>query len=268
MNYLRDSWRRWVAWLLLAIVFAVACGFLSNWQFNRRTEALAKMSQLANTYDRSPVELSSTKFEPNDEWLPIKLTGHFLPENALLVRNRPYNGDPGFLELIPFQRTDGLIVAIEAGWLPADDRLNPPKTFPKPTSDTQTIWGRIRPSEPTLDRGAPTGQIATINVPTLMKKAGVKDRAVSDFYLSLGQSNFAVNGSPRLLPRPELDEGNHLSYALQWIVFALLAFSALIWAIGQEVKFKRMADDPNYRPKVRKKVGDEDNNAEDAILLS
>jgi cytochrome oxidase assembly protein ShyY1 len=268
MNYLRDSWRRWLAWLLLAIVFAVACGFLSNWQFNRRTEALAKMNQLASNYDRQPVDLGFTKFKSKDEWLPIKLTGHFLPENTLLVRNRPYNGDPGFLELIPFQRQDGLVLAIETGWLPADDRLSPPKNFPKPSNETQTIWGRIRPSEPTLNRDAPAGQIGTINVPSFMNKIGVKDRAVDEFYLSLGQNNFASAGLPKLLARPQLDEGNHLSYALQWIVFALLAFAALLWAIRQEIHFKRLATDPSYKPKVRKKVGDDDNNAEDLLLLS
>ncbi len=223
------------------------------------------MNQLAATYDRPAVELRSLKFQTADEWKPIKLTGHYLPENLLLVRNRPYNGDPGYLELVPFQRVDGLIVAIEAGWLPADDRLNPPRVFPKPNSKIQTIWGRIRPSEPTLNRDAPAGQIATINLPTFMRKIGVKDRAVTDFYLSLGESSFSVNGSPRLLPRPQLDEGNHLSYAMQWILFALMAFFAFSWAIRQEIHFKRMAADPNYRPKVRKKVGDEDKAVEDAL---
>jgi cytochrome oxidase assembly protein ShyY1 len=268
MNYLRESWKRWVAWLLLAVVFAIACGFLSNWQFSRRTEALHKMSQLAANYDRDPVELASTNFHGGDEWLPIKLTGHYLPENTLLVRNRPLNGDPGYLELIPFQREDGLVVAIQAGWLPADDRLNPPKVFPKPTSETQTIWGRIRPSEPTLDRDAPIGQIATINLEAFAKKVGIKDRAVTEFYLSLGETNFAKAGLPKLLSRPQLDEGNHLSYAMQWIIFAVLAFMALVWAVRQEIRFKRMAADPTYRPKVRKQVGDEDKAAEDIILLS
>jgi len=268
MNYLRDSWRRWVAWLLLAVVFAIACGFLSNWQFSRRTEALTKMTQLAANYDRTPVEITSNHYRVKDEWLPVKLTGHFLPDNTLLVRNRPLNGAAGYLELIPFQREDGLIVAIQSGWLPADDRLNPPEVFPKPNSETQTIWGRIRPSEPTLDRDAPAGQIATINLPTFVKKIGVKDRAITEFYVVLGENNFAKGGLPKLLSRPQLDEGNHLSYAMQWIVFAVMAFAALVWAVRQEIRFKRMADDPNYRPKVRKKVGDEDNAAEDIILLS
>jgi len=268
MNYLRESWRRWVAWFLLAVIFAIACGFLSNWQFNRRTEALHKMTQLAANYDREPIELASTKFRAQDEWLPVKMTGHFLPDNTLLVRNRPLNGDPGFLELIPFQRKDGLIIAIEAGWLPANDRLNPPADYPKPSSGEQTIWGRIRPSEPTLDRDAPAGQIATINLASFMAKTGVKDRAVTEFYVRLGESNFSKGGLPKLLSKPQLDEGNHLSYALQWIVFAVMAFIALVWAVRKEIEFKRAATDPNYKPKVRKKVGDDDNLAEDMILLS
>ena len=132
-------------------------------------------------------------------------------------------------------------------------------------SEIQTIWGRIRPNEPTLDRDAPAGQIATINLPTFVKKIGVKDRAVTEFYLVLGENNFAKAGLPKLLSRPQLDEGNHLSYAMQWIIFAVMAFIALVWAVRQEVRFKRMADDPNYRPKVRKKVGDEDKAVEDAL---
>jgi cytochrome oxidase assembly protein ShyY1 len=224
------------------------------------------MQQLTANYDRNPIELASTKFHTKDEWLPVKMTGHFLPQNTLLVRNRPLDGDPGFLELIPFQRQDGLIIAIEAGWLPADDRLNPPKVFPKPSSDEQTIWGRIRPTEPTLDRDAPAGQIATINLASFMKKTGVKDLAVTEFYVRLGESNFSKDGLPKLLTKPQLDEGNHLSYALQWIVFAVMAFSALVWAVRKEIEFKRAATDPNYKPKVRKQVGDEDKAAEDALL--
>ena len=268
MNYLRDSWKRWLAWLLLAVVFSIACGFLSNWQFNRRTEALSQMSRLAKNYDAKPMELSSKHFRVQEEWLPIKLTGTFLPEQALLVRNRPFNGDPGFLELIPFRRTDGLVVAIEAGWVAADNQLAAPKNFPLPTNELQTIWGRERPNEPTLNRDAPAGQIATINLPTFWKKTGISKtnlNSVAEFYLSMSDIPFAKNGQPRALSRPQLDEGNHLSYALQWIVFAVLAFSALAWAVLQEIRFKRIASDPNYRPKVRKQVGDEDKAAEDSL---
>jgi cytochrome oxidase assembly protein ShyY1 len=160
------------------------------------------------------------------------------------------------------------MVGIEAGWVPADSRLEPPKVFAKPTSEKQTIWGHIRPSETTLNRDAPAGQIATLNMQTLFEKSGLSQAPAAEFYVRLGESNFSEAGLPKLLSRPQLTEGNHLSYALQWIVFALMAFMALVWAVRQEIRFKRMADDPNYRPKVRKKVGDDDNFAEDVIMLS
>jgi cytochrome oxidase assembly protein ShyY1 len=266
MNYLRDSWKRWVAWLFLAIAFAIACGFLSNWQFNRRAEALAQMHQVSSLYNSAPIAVQDKPFKATDEWRPVSITGHFLPSNVLLVRNRPLDGDPGFLELLPFQADSGVIYAVEAGWLPADDRLNPPKVFPLPAATEQSIWGHERPSEPTLDRSAPSGQIATINLPTFAKLIGAKDRVQETFYVSLGESNFANKaGLPKLLPMPQLDEGNHLSYAIQWIIFAVLAFFALVWAVRQEIHFKRLANDANYVPKQRKKVGDEDKAAEDAV---
>ena len=265
MNYLRDSWKRWVAWLFLAIAFAIACGFLSNWQFNRRAEALAQMNQVSSLYNSAPVPVQNQPFKATDEWRPVSIQGHFLPGNALLVRNRPLDGDPGFLELLPFQAESGVIYAVEAGWLPADERLNPPKVFPVPTATEQSIWGRERPSEPTLNRSAPNGQIATINLPTFTKLIGAKDQVQETFYVSLGESNFAKAGFPKLLPMPQLDEGNHLSYAIQWIIFAVLAFGALVWAVRQEIHFKRLASDATYVPKQRKKVGDEDKAAEDAV---
>jgi hypothetical protein len=66
---------------------------------------------------------------------------------------------------------------------------------------------------------------------------------------------------------PELTEGNHLSYALQWILFALMSMLALVWGVRQEREFRKIATDPTYIPKKRRKqLGDEDKAVEDALL--
>src|SRR6218665_168336 len=39
---------------------------------------------------------------------------------------------------------------------------------------------------------------------------------------------------PQAAPRPALDEGPHLSYALQWFVFATMGFVGLGWAANRE----------------------------------
>jgi cytochrome oxidase assembly protein ShyY1 len=263
------AWKRWLVWFLLVVVFSVACVFLSEWQFSRRAEAVAKIHSLAENYDQAPADLSSvaglTSFDSSNEWRPVSLTGHFITEHAVLVRNRPYNGAPGFLQLIPFQTLSGDIVAIETGWLATGDDNKEPKLIPLPTDEERRIVARIRPSEPTLNRDAPKGQLATINIDALVEKENLVGRIHRNIYLRLGAS-YNNSDSPKVLPKPELTEGNHLSYALQWILFALMAFGALWWAIKQERQAKRIAVDPDYRPRVRKKVGDADKAAEDALF--
>ncbi|MEY2946460.1 MAG: hypothetical protein RL243_1244, partial [Actinomycetota bacterium] len=35
-DYFRTGFKRWIRWIAVAVVFAIACGFLANWQWNRR----------------------------------------------------------------------------------------------------------------------------------------------------------------------------------------------------------------------------------------
>jgi hypothetical protein len=70
------------------------------------------------------------------------------------------------------------------------------------------------------------------------------------------------------LPEPKFGEGNHLSYAIQWIIFGLLAFLTLIWAVRKELQFYRAANDPTYVEKPKRKTAtDEDAEAEDLLLM-
>jgi len=63
-----------------------------------------------------------------------------------------------------------------------------------------------------------------------------------------------------------LDEGNHLSYAVQWIIFAVMGFFALFWAIRQEQEYRRMEKDPTYIPRSARRKANLDARVEDEIL--
>lgn len=267
-TWLKESWKRWLAWLILASLFAVACFFLSQWQFSRRAEAVARIELVQNNFDQALAPLGSLTepFESKNEWRPVELEGRFLVEDAFLVRNRPFNGAAGFLQFIPFETKDGTLVAVETGWLPSGNEQDEPDLVPVPTEDAVKIWGRLRPTEPKSSKDAPAGQLASVNSSTLFEKAGLSGQTLDSVYLRLGESYRPGEVLPKVLGKPDLNEGNHLSYAMQWILFALMAFGALWWAVRQELRIRRMAADPNYRPKTRKKVGDDDKNAEDGFL--
>lgn len=267
MKYL-DSWKRWVVWLLLACLFAVACVALSQWQFNRRAEAVSRIQLIEENFNQPPVALEDIStldaFDSKFEWRPVQLSGSFVPEQAVLVRNRPLNGQPGFLQLVPFRLDSGELIAVETGWLPTGSMSDSPDQVPLPQGSATKVIGRLRPVEPTLGRSAPTGQIATINVDSLIEKVSVEGEFYSAAYARLDGS-YNSGMLPKPMPRPALTEGSHLSYAFQWLLFAAMGFGVLTWAVRQEIQIGRQAADPSYKPKRRKKFGDEDKLAEDAI---
>ena len=54
--------RRWFGYLGAAIVFAIACVFLSQWQFARADSASDQNERVEANYDSSPVPLSEARW--------------------------------------------------------------------------------------------------------------------------------------------------------------------------------------------------------------
>ena len=77
---------RWAIYIALAVVFAIACAFLSNWQFSRNQERAGQLALVAANYDADPVPLSDVipaggELDPQDEWLPGVHTGTYLADD-------------------------------------------------------------------------------------------------------------------------------------------------------------------------------------------
>ncbi len=49
---------RWAIYISLAVVFAIACAFLSNWQFTRNQDRSTQLALVAENYDADPVPLA------------------------------------------------------------------------------------------------------------------------------------------------------------------------------------------------------------------
>jgi len=265
--WLKTAIRRWVAWLVLASLFAVACVLLSNWQLSRRDEAVARIDLVIANYDQKPVNVdelaTGDEFTTDMEWRPVEVVGHYIADASFLVRNRPYAGAPGFIQLAAFESNDGKVFAVDRGWLPTGSRQDSPDVIPALPSGELTLTARIRPTEPTFGRDAPLGQLATVNSAAMAEQLDGSRVVTETFYLRMFRESVPSENYPTQMAKPKLDEGNHLSYAIQWVVFGAMAFAALFWAIRQERQAMRALTDPSYVRKTRKRVGDEDKSFED-----
>ena len=262
------SWLRWLSWFLFASLFAAACVGLASWQFDRRDQAVSKIQRMVENYDKLAIKFDSISgLSLEDvtlfEWSPVELTGRYLADQELLVRNRPIAGQPGFIQLVPFQLVSGQAVIIERGWIPADSDLAP-ATLMTPSQEPKTLIARVRLSELTPNRESPDGFATSIHLESLETTIGIA--LEQQFYLRVISETPSEASSPQPLSKPTLDEGNHLSYAVQWILFALMGFFALFWAIRQEQEYRRIDKDPTYIPRAQRNRKRTDGDIEDELL--
>jgi len=268
VKFMSNAWLRWLSWLLFACLFAAACAGLASWQFDRRDQAVSKIQRMVENYDKLAIPfgaLSSLGLDDvtSFEWTPVDLTGQYLTDQELLVRNRPIAGQPGFIQLVPFQLASGEVVIIERGWIPANAELAPASSM-TPSEEPKALVARIRLGELTPNRNSPDGFATSIHLESLATTLGTA--LEQQFYLRLMSESPSEASSPQPLSKPILDEGNHLSYAVQWILFALMGFFALFWAIRQEQEYRRMEEDPTYVPRSRRNRKLTDGDIEDELL--
>lgn len=230
--------KKWINWIALVLIFSIACGFLATWQFSRRESKLAAISLVKQNYESPALDFDELARGnelplPQQSWRLVNVSGHYLPNQFLLVRNRPNNGQPGFEQLVPFVSDSGHLIYVSRGWISSGSKQDYPETVNLPNSSETTISARLMPQEPILNRTAPAGQIATINISLAEAKSGMQS-SFQNGYFRLVSETPEIGIPLKAMPAPATGEGNNLSYALQWILFALMAATALVWRIRRD----------------------------------
>ena len=261
--------RRWGPWLALVIVFALATSALSWWQFSRRAERVERIEQVIQNYEASPVPYAELNWETlpdgtsSMEWTPVEVTGEYLPEHAFLVRNRPLSGQPGFLQLVPLKLDDGRLLIVERGWLIAGSDISAPVANPLPDAIRSDLTVRLRVGEESLGRES-TDTLASIDLKEAAERLSGLGQVITEYYGRLAEESPTYAETPVTMPKPSLDEGNHLSYAIQWIIFGVMAFIAFIWAYRNDRRV-RLEEQGLIVPKAKKRTqADIDAEFEDA----
>ncbi|MET4100169.1 cytochrome oxidase assembly protein ShyY1 [Agrococcus sp. UYP10] len=255
---------RWLGYLAMAVVFAIVCCALGVWQWQRREQALAAIDRLESNYDRAPAAVADVlpaidAFDIDQQWTPVVVEGEYLVEEQLLLRGRWRDGEVGFDVITPFRTTDGTVFVVDRGWIDQAEGAEQPVSAPATPAGRTTVVARLRPNEGTIaGRGAPVGQIASVDLPSLAAALGAP--VYTGAYGLLVTEGDDVPTDVAVATRPVLDEGPHLSYSLQWYVFALGGFAALWWALRDA----RRAEATPVDAPVRRRRSDAD--IEDDIL--
>jgi len=261
---------RWGVYVLIAIAFAVACAFLANWQFDRNESRAEQLALVERNYDATPIPLGDAitadgALDPGDEWRPVLLQGEYLSDEQVLVRNRPHGGTSAFEVLVPFQDVDGRVFIVNRGWVPPGEEATP-DVVPDAPSGTVDVIVRLRPGEPlpASGRSAPDGQVPTIHLPSIAATA--PGDVITSAYGLLVSEDPAPETPLGTFDSPTEDPGPHLSYAIQWILFALMGFIFIGYMIRTEIQKHREDVEGRPAPVKQRRRRDHDADAEDELL--
>ena len=227
--YLRPRWLFLHLTVLVATVLFVSLGL---WQLRRlegrRTSNATIEAQLA----RAPVPFGALLAELGADGDPdqrrVIVSGRYDPERELLLRSRSYRGEPGRHVLTPLLLDGDSALLVDRGWVPLPFDT-PPLAQAAPPPGTVELEGRLfaerdPPTGPLVPRDPPDGELTIAYYIDTDRLAAQFPYALEPFYLELERQVPVQEGELPVPPQPpELSEGSHLSYALQWFAFALIA---------------------------------------------
>ena len=204
---------------LVALALICLCLIAAQWQYHRGVDRHARNAVIQDRIAQSPIELKSVSGALADfEWQTVSVEGIFDNEKQILLRNRYNEGKYGYEVLTLFKSTANKSFWVDRGWVQAGaTATTPPVVTEVPTSQV-SITGRLR-----LDSSLPRGSFFALpgKGEGLVSELNAQSQLNTEkFYIDL------LSGSvPSLTPDvraqlPELSDGPHMAYALQWFFFA------------------------------------------------
>ncbi|MFF9098279.1 SURF1 family protein [Streptomyces sp. NPDC014776] len=232
--------RQWVILTVVAIALIPTMIRLGFWQMHRYEERSARNQLVTDALNSAPVPVERLTspghtVTKDQRYRNVTATGRFDTGHEVVVRRRVNDsGEVGFHVLTPFVLTDGKVVLVNRGWIPADGPTQTafPKVPPPPGGDL-TVSGRLMPDETTAAsgikdvKGLPDRQIMLINSEREARRLGAR---VLGGYVALSAPQ-PKGGSPELIGgKPGMeDSALNYAYAVQWWLFS--ACVPLGWVI-------------------------------------
>lgn len=224
---------RWILSHLFVVALVVTMVNLGFWQLRRLHEKQQRNALVSarTSETAAPIDRLLTARTPTDgvgavEFRRVTGTGRYRPDQQLLVRSRSLDGAPGSWVMVPLVLRDGTAVVVNRGWIANEGRFDAvPPAFEAPAGEI-AVTGLVRRTETRGSFGPkdpPTGRLANLARADIARFQHQVPERLLPAWVQLKTERPTAAPSPRPLPVPQLDEGPHFSYAVQWFIFSAVA---------------------------------------------
>ena len=226
--------RRWVLFALAVVALVAGTIWLGSWQFDRLTERKADNAVVRANEDKDPAPVedvlaSGRRVSDDDEWRLVEATGTYAADETVVVRYRTRDGASGVDVVVPLVPAAGPAVLVDRGWFATDPSGTDRTGLPAPPTGEVTVTGWVR-ADGTGDSTA-VDDLSTRAVSS-REIGDALGREVYGGFLELRTEDGEPAAGLEPVELPELDNGPHFFYGLQWWFFGVLAvfgFCYLAW---------------------------------------
>jgi cytochrome oxidase assembly protein ShyY1 len=228
--------RRWLLFALVVALLAYATWWLGGWQFRRLHDRKAENAVVRTNEHRAvtPVaDVLAPDRDPSDqdEWRVVSATGHYDASRTVVIRYRTRDGAQGVDVVVPLVTADGTALLVDRGWLETDPSGADRDEIPAPPSGEVDVTGYVRDN----------GSGDSTHVSDLSARAISSDEIgpaighpVYGGFVELKSEDPPPATALEPVELPELNNGPHFFYGLQWWFFGLLAIFGFFYLLYDE----------------------------------
>ena len=221
--------RRWILFAIIVALLAYFAWWLGEWQFHRLEDRKERNSIVERNESAAPVPADSVlstsrSVSATSEWTRVTATGTYDVEHTVQVRYRTYEGNSGVEVVVPLVTSTGTAVLVDRGWLATDAATADLSDVPKPPTGTVTVTGWVR-ADATGDSAAVSSEGGAVSTRAISSRTITAATGLSAYrgFVQLDKESPAPATALRASELPDLGNGPHFFYGLQWWFFGVLA---------------------------------------------
>ncbi len=242
--------KRLVKLLAFALLIATTCVSLGIWQIARLHQAEQYNAAVRSGLSAAPEPVSTllpNGVDPDTvRYRHVEATGTYDIAHEFVLYGRTQADQAGNHLLTPLVLADGSAIVVDRGWVPLD--VNQPGAAEgAPPSGEVSVVGVLFTSEggpPSSIGNAPTAETTLSKIDLARIQSQLPYRVAPLYLLLQHQTPGQSSVLPIPSPLPELSNGPHLDYAIQWFTFATIALVGfVILALREEEDHPVEVDD-------------------------
>jgi cytochrome oxidase assembly protein ShyY1 len=233
--------RRWALFALAVVVLGVGCYFLGRWQFHRLHERETTNAQVRHNLAAEPAPLTDVMstdrpVRSSDEWRRVDVSGTYVTDKSVVIRYQTREGQSGVDVVTPLRTSDGPSVLVDRGWLKTDNVGSDHVDAPAAPSGEVSVVGYVRVDATGDSTAVTNGSARTISSRAIEKSTGLP------LYRGFLDAEKETPAPAKPLVKaelPDLGNGPHFFYGLQWWFFGLLAVGGFCYFVWDERRRSR-----------------------------